>query len=79
MHVAKAASTQLIAEVGGWRAACCAIQLSACYRRIHSAAPTVPRGAPAKGKKGKKTRHTLNKFPPIPSAPDVSEKSWAGP
>lgn len=78
VHVAKAATEQLIAEVAGWRAACCAIQLSACCRSIHSAAPTVPRGAPAKGKQEKNPHHTLNKFPLIPSTPDVSEKSWAG-
>lgn len=42
VHVAKAATMQLIAEVAGWRAACCAIQLSTCCRSIHSAAPTVP-------------------------------------
>lgn len=53
MHVAKAATMQLIAEVAGWKAACCAIQLSACCRSIHSVALTVSQGTPAKGKKEK--------------------------
>lgn len=54
VDVAKAATRRLIAEGAGWRAACCAIQLSARCRSIHSAAPAVPRGAPAKGKAGGK-------------------------
>lgn len=77
VHVAGAATVQLTAEGAGWRAACCAIQLSTCCRSIHSVADCAVRRSCQRGK-GKVNHRTLNKFPLIPSGLDILEESWEG-